>query len=87
MDSMLGVEYSLGFDMLQHGGYYFALSLFLIYINNGDSRWAIWFILIDISILLEICQNIIPGRTFSWYDILANVIGTTLGTLIWYIVD
>ncbi|CAO3644312.1 unnamed protein product [Cunninghamella echinulata] len=35
----------------------------------------------------EFIQGLLPYRTFDWYDILANIIGSSVGLLIAFIMD
>ena len=37
---------------------------------------------ISYGVLMEICQYFVPGRTFSFYDMVANAAGVGLGTII-----
>ncbi len=34
------------------------------------------------GVLMEVCQYFVPGRTFSFYDMLANAAGVGVGTII-----
>lgn len=80
LEKILGIEYSKGFDMLQHGGYYFLLTLFLLYQLPSQRRsFSFYFSLFSFSVLVECIQLFTPGRTFSEFDIMSNFFGITLG--------
>ncbi|CAO3593760.1 unnamed protein product [Absidia cylindrospora] len=44
-------------------------------------------ILFFLTIGSEFIQGLLPYRTFDWYDILANVLGSTTGLLLAFICD
>jgi VanZ family protein len=83
LEKMLGLEYSKGFDMLQHGGYYFLLTLFLLYQLPSQRRsFSFYLSLFSFSVLVESIQLFTPGRTFSEFDIFSNFLGITLGFIL-----
>ncbi|NJE29889.1 VanZ family protein [Thermococcus sp. 18S1] len=52
----------------------------------GFIGWRWWAYLLPLPFLLEFFQLFVPGRTFSFADIGANLIGFTLGLIAgwWY---
>jgi len=79
LERVLGLEYSQGFDMLQHGGYYFLLTLFLLYqLPSQQGSFSFYISLFSFSVLVESIQLFTPGRTFSEFDLLSNFLGITL---------
>jgi len=88
LEKLLGWDYSWSFDMLQHGGYYFVLTLFLFRLLPHEKRnfsflAAIYFI----SVLFEGLQWLIPGRTFSLLDITSNFIGIAGAFILRFLIE
>lgn len=80
LDKILGIDYSIWFDMLQHGGYYFFLTLVLLYYLPLERKSGSFFLfLFSFSVIFEAFQLVIPGRTFSELDLGSNLLGITLG--------
>lgn len=80
LEKILGLEYSKGLDLLQHGGYYFLLTLFLLYqLPTQRGSFSFYLSLFSFSVLVECIQLFTPGRTFSEFDIFSNFLGITLG--------
>ena len=80
LDKMLDIDYSVGFDMLQHGGYYFVLVLVLLYYLPTERRsGSLFMFLFSFSVIFEAMQLLVPGRTFSELDILSNLLGIAAG--------
>lgn len=80
LDQMLGIDYSPGFDMLQHGGYYLVLTVVLLYYLPLERESVSFFLfLFSFSVLFEALQLVIPGRTFSELDLLSNFLGIAAG--------
>ncbi|WP_148883296.1 VanZ family protein [Thermococcus aciditolerans] len=52
----------------------------------GFLGWRLWTYLLPLPFLLEFLQLFVPGRTFSFADMCANLIGFTLGVTAgwWY---
>lgn len=83
LDKILDIDYSVGFDMLQHGGYYFVLTLVLLYYLPLERKSGSFFLfLFSFSVLFEALQLVIPGRTFSELDILSNFLGIMTGYIV-----
>lgn len=83
LDKILDIDYSVGFDMLQHGGYYFVLTLVLLYYLPLERKSGSFFLfLFSFSVLFEALQLVIPGRTFSELDILSNFLGIMAGYIV-----
>lgn len=83
LEKQLGMKYTEWFDMLQHGGYYFLLgvTVFLIFPERKYIQ-LILFVLCLGSLVLEVAQAWIPGRTFTLLDITSNYLGITLAFLV-----
>jgi len=80
LERVLGLEYSKGFDMLQHGGYYFLLTLFLLdQLPSQQGSFSFYISLFSFSVIVESIQLFTPGRTFSEFDLFSNFLGITLG--------
>lgn len=76
----------LGFDKVEHIGIYCILMILVAYGLKGKSlpmgSKALIFSLFILSAAAdEYHQTYIPGRSVSVYDLMANSIGITLGTL------
>lgn len=56
-----------------------------INIKFNAERSAAW-ICIFFGLLVEIVQYLLPYRTFSWNDVLANAVGTFVGLGIYYVI-
>lgn len=85
-EKTLGIKYSVYFDMFQHGGYYFLLTLFLIYLLPHERRSTVFFLFIFFfSFLFEALQLIIPNRTFTQLDIISNLLGISAGFIVYNI--
>jgi VanZ family protein len=84
LEKTFGMEYSWWFDMLQHGGYYFVLTIILfLLLPYKKYSGLLLFLLICGSVIFEIIQIWIPERSFNYLDIFANYIGIT-GALFFY---
>lgn len=76
LERMMGLEYSWGFDLLQHGGYYFLFTLYLFHLLPSETPSLSFFIpIFFFSVILEFIQLMIPGRTVSVLDITNNFLG------------
>ena len=83
LDKIIGIDYSIWFDMLQHGGYYFFLTLVLLYYLPLERKSGSFFLfLFSFSVIFEALQLVIPGRTFSELDLGSNLLGITMGFII-----
>ncbi|NJE60633.1 VanZ family protein [Thermococcus sp. 21S7] len=47
----------------------------------GFLGWRLWPYLLPLPFLMEFLQLFVPGRTFSFADMAANLIGFTLGLI------
>ncbi|CAO3613625.1 unnamed protein product [Cunninghamella blakesleeana] len=56
------------------------------YINDKKYPFSISFLSIA-AIGSEFLQGLLPYRTFDWYDILANILGSSTGVLIAFIIN
>ncbi|KAI9301056.1 hypothetical protein BJ944DRAFT_208274 [Cunninghamella echinulata] len=77
-------------DKLLHFSTFCILGICLYYLWNLSYRRNFILasvILFAISFGSEFVQGLLPYRTFDWYDILANIIGSSVGLLIAFIMD
>jgi len=79
------VEFPLDFeraDLAYHSLTYLWLSFlpFAIF-GDGKKRLLVALLMIPLGVALEIGQNFVPGRTFSFLDMVANSLGTLLGVV------
>jgi VanZ family protein len=83
LEKSLDMEYTIWFDMLQHGGYYFVLGgvLFQLFPKKRYYEVILFFLLFG-SLILEVLQLWIPGRDFTLLDIGSNYLGITLSFLL-----
>lgn len=79
-------NYLLGLrlDHLLHASVFLPCALFLwdIYEPNGGHKWATWATSVAVGLLTETVQWILPYRGFDINDLVANILGVTLGWLI-----
>ncbi len=77
-----------GVDKLKHFGAYFVLSIllgFTIHLQNKfpqvSKKWILFTLLITsiYGLFDEVHQIFIPGRTFDWWDLVADVVGSIIG--------
>jgi len=56
------------------------------FVALGFLGWRLWYYLLPLPFLMEFLQLFVPGRTFSFADMAANLIGFTLGLIAgwWY---
>lgn len=78
----------VGFDKIAHLSFYtifsFLWSMSLRETNTGKN--FVLFFSVSFGILMEICQfYLFNGRSFELYDILANIIGSFLGVILFKI--
>ena len=83
LENYLGMKYTWWFDMIQHGGYYFSVTiiLYLLLPHKGYSELLLFFLFFG-SFLFEIIQVWIPLRNFTLLDIASNFIGISLALLL-----
>jgi VanZ family protein len=77
-----------GFDKVLHFFGFFVLSVLLLltfeYYKLSYKYVAVFLVALGIGILIEAVQLGIPGREFSLWDILADVLGIIVGSvLVW----
>jgi VanZ family protein len=78
-----GADYHWWLDMIFHGGYYFAITILLfIVFCKGRNKLVFWLAVFLSSLLFEIGQSFVPGRSVSLLDVTSNFLGITLATLI-----
>ena len=77
-------------DKIKHLGAYFVLAIllnFTLYVQNKFpilSRKSFYFtflITLLYGVIDEVHQIFIPGRSFDWWDLVADVVGSLLGIL------
>lgn len=78
-----GADYHWWLDMIFHGGYYFVITVLLyIVFCKGHHKFVFWLAIFLTSLLFEIGQSFVPGRSVSLLDVTSNFLGITLATLI-----
>lgn len=73
-------------DKLIHGLEFFALALLVLItfdVSENKKYVAAAAFLAIIILLSEYFQLFVPQRSFSWYDILADAVGSAAGFFIW----
>ena len=81
-----------GADKLIHVGMYLIFAILSAWaLRIEQYRWRVWLIIpvtIGWGILMEYIQlEMRRGRSFSWYDILANTTGVIIGILFYVLVS
>lgn len=74
-----------GFDKLAHLVFYAIFSFLwsMSYRENREHKKFVLFFSVSFGILMEICQfYLFNGRSFELYDILANIIGSFAGVIL-----
>lgn len=67
-------------DKLLHFGAYAGLTLLSLRIAHGWHELALWALGLAVGgWLIEVLQNLVPGRKFSWGDLAANLAGIVAG--------
>ncbi len=75
-----GIEAPGNSDKIAHFIAYCGLGIFAYFIARSfNMRFYLFVLVIAIGVLLEGMQLVIPGRSFSYLDILANASGTLFG--------
>lgn len=80
----------ISFDTFVHalifGGLTFLLSNALrenkVKFSRSKAIWLAFILSLVFGILIEFIQPLVPGRTFSYHDILSNTIGCILGVVL-----
>lgn len=87
--SLLEIEEFHINDKLLHIIGYYILYIFAIWTFMKTKTYSIIIItsLFSLSIVIELLQTIIPGRHFSYADLLANVIGLVMGWITFYYIS
>lgn len=85
-DDLPHVEVFSGFDKLVHFTMYFVFSILFCWAVKAESNYLRLFYIVAVTagwgILMEYMQlSMHNGRSFSWYDALANCVGITFGIL------
>jgi len=75
-----GIEAPGNSDKIAHFISYGGLAVLAYFIARSfNTRFYLFISVIVLGILLEFLQLVIPGRSFSYLDILANISGTLFG--------
>jgi VanZ family protein len=82
-EGFLNAGYHWWLDMIFHGGYYFAITILLyIVFCKGRSVGIFWIVVLLSSYLFEAMQAFVPGRSASVLDMISNLLGISLATII-----
>lgn len=71
-------------DKAMHFIAYCGLAGVCRFASNKHPNWHLFLGVIAFSFAIELLQQLIPNRSFEWYDLLANGLGALLGTLVAY---
>ncbi|MET0465048.1 MAG: VanZ family protein [Chitinophagaceae bacterium] len=75
-------------DILQHSGYFFAFTIGVLWVFPACRRFfPFYFLIIGVSVILEIAQQWIPKRSFALMDMGSNILGITLAYLCWWAIS
>jgi VanZ family protein len=71
----------VGFDKFVHLGMFGMWALAIRYdFNSPTFRYLLFFLIgMTFSLFTEILQVFVEGRTFDWYDVVADAVGLLLG--------
>jgi VanZ family protein len=79
-------HWAISFDKLIHLLLFMVLGLLILFGRQINSKiwrkpqlWWIVSMLISYGLLLELFQILVPGRNFSWMDLVADAIGVIIG--------
>jgi VanZ family protein len=83
MKSYLGFQYHWTIDLIFHFSYYFfvAVLLFPLLNSNKATSWLFFPMLLLLSIVFESLQYLIPGRSFTVFDMFSNFLGIGVAAL------
>jgi VanZ family protein len=82
-DQIMGWEYRVWVDSFFHGSYFFLLTISLQKLASPKiSSFACALYVVAASTALEVVQLFIPGRSFSLFDMAANLTGILLAYLL-----
>lgn len=83
-ENYVATHYAIAGDKWVHMASYFLASLLglIIFHYNKGLVLLSFLLLFSISVLVECIQYFIPGRGFSWMDILFNAVGILLSYII-----
>ncbi|NVJ66998.1 MAG: VanZ family protein [Gammaproteobacteria bacterium] len=73
---------SLIWDKAGHFIAYCGLAGICRFASNKRADWQLIMAVIVFSFAIELLQQLIPNRSFEWYDLLANSLGALSGTII-----
>lgn len=75
--------FGIRMDHLLHASVYIPCTLFLMDFGRGSRRGAVlWLMAVAIAVTTESVQYLLPYRGFDINDLIANIMGVTLGWLI-----
>ncbi len=77
---------NLIWDKAGHFIAYAGLAGICRFASNKRQNWQIIIAVILFSFLIELLQQLIPNRSFEWYDLLANGLGALSGTIAAYFI-
>nr|WP_255724374.1 VanZ family protein [Terrimonas ginsenosidimutans] len=81
-------EYHEWLDILHHSGYFFVFTTAILWVFPGCRRFfPFYFLIIGVSVMLEVAQLWIPRRSFGLMDMGSNILGITLAYLCWWTIS
>ncbi len=88
LETYMGMDYTWWLDQLLHLGFYFVVTLILFWLLPSEKpTLSFFFSLFSITLLFELAQLFIPGRSFTPLDIASNFLGIALGFLAKYALE
>ncbi len=85
-----GIEGLMDYDKIAHFIFYFVMSIIIcIVLRNQPKAWLLAILFCSAyGWSMELLQGAMElGRHFDYFDIIANIIGALIGTLIFYILN
>ncbi len=79
-------DWHISFDKLAHSLMFMALGLLLLIksgIRHQRRLIQVFLLLAAYGLLLETLQLLVPSRSFSWLDVIANIVGIISGNFIY----
>jgi VanZ family protein len=74
------------YDKVIHFAMFFILTLLLLTLSFPKyKKFFVGFIAVDLAAITEIVQIAIPYRSFSWFDIIADIIGIVSGLFLGFL--
>ncbi len=73
---------NLIWDKAGHFIAYCGLAAICRFASNKRANWQLLIAVILFSFAIELLQQLIPNRSFEWFDLLANSLGAVAGVIV-----